>query len=129
MRRLDRGVNVETGDAGNAEIQDFGLTILRDEDVRGFQITMNDAAIVRMLYGIADRDQQLEATGNVKRVRLNVLGDRWSADELHYEMRGRHAIAEMERQDLGDSWVLEPAQHISLTCETFQQLRVPKTAT
>jgi hypothetical protein len=56
---------------GQTEIDNLDLARLRDQDIRGFQIAMNDVALVRM--GESARDLHGHAQGDISRRRL--MGD------------------------------------------------------
>ena len=47
-------VRVAVGEARDAEIEDLGLAALVDQDVAGLQVAVDEAALVRVLYGVAD---------------------------------------------------------------------------
>ena len=47
-------------DAGDAEINDLGVSCLVDEDVGGLEIGVDDEVLVCVLYGIADGDHLLD---------------------------------------------------------------------
>ena len=51
------------GRFGDAEVNDFGhrhAVVQGDEDVRGFDVAMDDALLVSVLDGVADLDEQFE---------------------------------------------------------------------
>jgi hypothetical protein len=49
---------------GDAEVNDFGYgcaIVYGNEDVRGFEIAVDDAFLVRVLDGLADLDEKFKA--------------------------------------------------------------------
>ena len=50
------------GGFGDAEVDDPGRTVFAfgDENVRGFEIAVNDALLMRVLHGMANVDEQFK---------------------------------------------------------------------
>ena len=54
----ERGVGFAFDEAGEAEIEHLGLAGLIDEDVRGLEVAVNDAALVGVRERVADLEEQ-----------------------------------------------------------------------
>ncbi len=121
-------LHVGAGRARNAEVEDLRLAAFGDEHVGRFEIAVNDAAIVGVLHSVGELDDQGGARGDRQPLRAGVIGQRWTGDELHHEMRRRRAIARVERVHLRDARVLEPAEHFRFVLEPAQDLRMTKPA-
>ena len=109
-----------------------------DEDVRGLQVAVDDAALVRVADGAADRLEEAEAIVQLRlrRVRAahvlaHVVAERLPGDQLHREevLAVRRAAGLVERGDVGMD---QPRQRLGLAAEEAQpQLveRVPRATT
>ena len=64
-----------------------------------------------------------DAIGDRQLLRARVVGHRRAGDQLHHEMRRRRAVARMERVDLRDARMLQPAEHLGLVLEPAEDLR------
>ena len=64
---LQRRLRVAVGDARHAEVEDLRLAGLVDEDVARLEIAMDQAALVRVLHGVADPGDELEPLPRVER--------------------------------------------------------------
>ena len=83
----------------DTKIDDFWdwLSILDgDENVRGFQVTVNNALLVGVLDGVAKLNKESKAFLERELVRLAVLRDPNSANQFHHEIwaasHGRPAV-------------------------------------
>ena len=45
---------IETGQSSDAEVDDAGMTIGADQQIRGLEVAVDDAAVVAMLQTVAD---------------------------------------------------------------------------
>ena len=52
--------DVRVRDARETEVEDLHLACLRDDEVRGLQVAVDDAALVRVVHGAADRVEELQ---------------------------------------------------------------------
>ena len=77
---------------GDAEVDQLRLPGRIDEDVRGLQIAVNDAALVGVVKSRGDVDEQLHATTLGRALGTHVLVQRHAADVLHRQV-GLHAAA------------------------------------
>jgi hypothetical protein len=80
--KVDAAGFVENG-FGQTEVQDVGVCVGVDEDVTGFEITVNDTALVGVMDGLADGGGELEdiAAGHVVGFDIEIEGD--AVDALH----------------------------------------------
>jgi hypothetical protein len=92
-----------------SEVEQLELTIRAHENVRRLEVAVDHKVLVRVLHGLTDVDEQLEALldGEVTGVAVRV--DRLTLDELHREVRqpvsGQSSVDEMR-----DAWMLEQRQ-------------------
>ena len=74
---------------GDAKINDLGHghpVMQRDENVGRFNVAMDDALLMRMLDGLANLDEQVQALGQGALVVFAVIGDPNAAHQLHHEV-------------------------------------------
>jgi len=105
---------------GDAEINDLGArlaVLFGDEDVRGLEVAVDDAFLMRVLDGLADLDEEREAGGQGKGVCIAVVGDARAGHVIHDEKRpaggGGPAI-----EDAGDVGMVHPGKGFPLDRET-----------
>ena len=95
--------------------------VQRDEDVRGLDVAVDDPLLMRVLDGLADLDEQVEAILCGELVLVAVLGDRNPADQFHHEVRpaglGRAGI-----EHLGDVRMVHQRQRLPLGLEAGDDL-------
>ena len=117
-------MRVAVGDPGNAKIQNLRLPALVHEDVARFQIAMNDAALVRVVNGVADLDHQLQPLPNGQMPGRGVCEERLAANEFHGKVRlwAEPPIGGGGFVDLRDPGVLEPAERQRFLFEAAKQL-------
>ena len=110
---------------GDAEIDHLhrgAVPLVGDEDIRGLQVAMDHAALMRMLHRLADLHEKLEALIDRRARRVGVSRDRRADHMLHGEERatvGREPCIE----HLGDVLVTENGQHLALDVESRQRSR------
>ena len=68
---------------GQAEVHDARLAVGGDQDVRGFQVAVDHAALVRVLHGAAHRLHELEDLHLGELVLVDVVVEAYAVDELH----------------------------------------------
>ena len=77
---------------GQPEIEDMGLTFLVHEDVGGLEISMDDAFLMCVAHGIADPDEEIGSSAEVRCPRglrpgtLLIFVQRYAVHELHGEV-------------------------------------------
>src|SRR4030095_4538784 len=92
-----------------------------NKDIRRLQITVNDALLVRVLYRVADCDEELEALGRREILLVAILRDLDPADQFHHEIRTtsrRRASVEYAR-DVG---MIHHRQRLALLLEARDHL-------
>ena len=78
------------GGFGDAEINHLGHQpsgLLADDDVGGFQIAVDDALLVGVLDGIANREKQLQPAAHAEAVVVAEIGDFLAIHQFHDEVR------------------------------------------
>ena len=114
--------HVRVRDAREAEVEDLGAGV-RDDNVRGLQVAVDDAALVRVVDGLADGDELAQALADLRRARLvaaEVLprpgGERLAENQLHREevLAVVRAARLVERRDVR---VRKPGQRLGLPPE------------
>jgi hypothetical protein len=83
-----------------------------------------------MVYRVTDSDHQLQLLPNSAAVLFCVPEQRLAPDEFHREigLRSKYAIYPAGFINLGDAWVLEPAQGDGFLLEAPEQLGIRDTA-
>src|SRR5579871_1947538 len=121
-----RGISIGIGDARHAEIEDFRISALIDKNIPGLEVAMDDAALVRMMNGIADPGHDIEALARGQETRVRVGDQRFPANELHGEIRlgSPSAVGGAGLIDLGDPWMLQAAQRVRFDFEAPKQLGI-----
>src|SRR5262249_50433648 len=79
------GLSVEIRQAGHAEVEDFRLAQLIDENVARFEVAVDDALRVRKMNRIAYGGEQLEALPRAQPPALCELGNGLTANKFHRE--------------------------------------------
>ena len=75
---------------GDAEINHLGhghVVVLGDQNIRRFDVAMNDALLMRVLDGLANLDEQFEPLVGGEIVLVAVIGDLDPAHQFHDEER------------------------------------------
>jgi hypothetical protein len=60
------GESFAIGDFGEAEVEDFGMAALGDENVGGFDVAMNDAFGVGSIEGIGNLDGEIKFSRSMR---------------------------------------------------------------
>ena len=68
---------------GQAEVEDLDLALGRDLDVRGLQVPVDDALLVRHLERLGDLRRDAQRVGDGERPGRKALRERFAGDELH----------------------------------------------
>ena len=71
----------------HAEVEEPHLPGVGHQNVRGLEIAMNDVALVRVLHGREDLQEQLQALGDPEPVRVAPVGQRLALHVLHRQIR------------------------------------------
>ena len=118
--RLPRRLRVTVGEPGDAEVQNLRLAVFADQNVRRFQITMDQPALVRMLHRIADSRHQLQPLLHVELMRVAIFQQGLPPHQLHRKKRlspeGRLGRARVV--NLRNPRMLQASQSLCLVLET-----------
>jgi hypothetical protein len=106
---------LSTGLPREAEVQNLDRAVGPDLDVRGLEVPMNDALLVRRFECIGDRCHEPQDLGHCHRSAVQPLGQRLSVDEL--ENQAAHLVELLEPVDGSDVRVVECGQHAGLALE------------
>jgi hypothetical protein len=105
--------------AGDAEVDDLGgglAVIDGDEDVGGLDVAVDDAALVRVLDGLADGDEEAEAGWDVEMGGIAVLRDGDAVDELHDEVEAA-GVGGSGVERTGNEGVVHEGERLALGLE------------
>ena len=84
----------------------------------GFEIAVNDAALVRRLEAVAELRRYRQRLGGRQRARRQAIGQRRALDQLHRD--DRSAVAGFDAEDLGDVGMIERREHLCLALESTE---------
>ena len=94
-------------------------TILRNENVRGFEIAMDDALEVRIVDRLRNANHEAQAVVRGTLVRFDMPIDGLAFDQFHGE-EGLRAIARINRsgsEDLRDPRMLQPGKYLGFVAK------------
>jgi hypothetical protein len=105
----------------DAEVNDYGhprraRIVDRDEDVRRFEVPVDDAFLVGVLNGLAGLDEQVEPLARGKPVLIAEVGDLDPPNQLHDKI-GPAGLCRPSIQDLGDVRMIHHCQRLALGFE------------
>ena len=104
------------------EVQNLGVPALGDEDVRGLDVTMDDAFGVRSVERIGDLDSDGEQRLQIQRTVCRSVLQGAAVEVLHDDERLAVFFANVvDRADIG---MVEGGRGLGLTPETLQSLAV-----
>ena len=109
---------------GQAEVDDLGdglAVVEADEDVRGLQVAVDDALLMGVLDGLANRDEELEPLLDREADVVAVLGDRHAFDVFHDEVRPAF-VGHAAVKDLGDVGMVHQGEGLPLGLEPREDL-------
>ena len=88
------------------------MTCLIDNDVAGFEIPVNETALMRMMDGIADLGREFQPLARVQVVHLGVAPQGLAPDEFHREegLPPEGGLRHPRLVDLRDAGMLQEAQ-------------------
>jgi len=95
--------------------------VQRDEDVRGLEVAMNDAFLMRVLHGVANLDHEFETFAQRKLVLIAVIGDANATHQFHHEVRAS-AIGGSSVEHLRDVRMIHHRQGLALGFEARDHL-------
>src|SRR5687768_2047113 len=109
------------GDAEIDDLRDRDAVVERDEDVRGFDVAMDDSFLVRVLDGGADLDEKFQTFARGEFVLVAVFGDARAAHPFHDERRPA-IIGGAGIENLRDVWMVHHGERLSLSFEAGDDL-------
>ena len=109
-------------DAEVDDLRDRSIVLNSDQDVRRFEIAVNDALLVGMLNAIAHLQEQIDAAGDRQLVFVAVRRNAFATDILHDEirtaLRGCTGV-----EDARDGRMIHDRQRLALGFEPRDDLR------
>src|SRR6186713_2459242 len=114
MGEVDRaaGAGVVRERLGEAEVENLHLPFGGDLDVRGLEVPMDDALLVRLLQGLRDLPRDGESLVERDPASLESLRQILAGHELHDQ--GDHAIRLFQAVDRRDVWMIERGENLRL---------------
>jgi hypothetical protein len=112
------------GGLGDAEIDDFRhrhAVVQRHEDIRRFDVAVNDALLMRVLDRTADLGKEIEPSPQRESPLGTELGDAHAPDQLHDEVRAA-GVRGTRVEHLGDVRVVHQRQRLPLRLEPGDDL-------
>ena len=82
---IDRHGISQVESFGEAEVQDFDLSLRRQLHIRGLQVAMNDSALVRVLETLAKLPGDRQRFVDRYRTARNTIGQRLPLDQFHHQ--------------------------------------------
>jgi hypothetical protein len=107
---------------GQSEIEHFDRSGLRDLDVRGLQIAVDDVLPVRRLERFRDLEGDANGVRQRKRTVDQALGNGRSLHELEHE--GRQAIEIFEAVDSRDVRMIQRGEDLRFPGKTHEPIRI-----
>jgi hypothetical protein len=98
------------------EIEQPRVAGLGHEDVRGFDVAMDDQLSVGVSYGFAHAGEKLEPFPETQPVGITVAGDRKAFHVLHREVR-QVVFGDATVEERSDARMAEPRQDLALLAE------------
>jgi hypothetical protein len=118
--RIDRVVGESSfRRLGDTEVNDLGhglAVVHRHEDVRGLDVAVDDALLVRVLDGLANLDEQSEPGRGAEVVLIAVVRDGNPAHQFHHEV-GSPEFRRPGIEHLGDVGMVHQRQRLPLGLE------------
>ena len=98
------------------------MAAIRDEDVRGLDVPVNDPFDVRSIQAICNLDRQIQDLVRVQRLAQDALLQRLPLQQLHRdEVLAFVLVDVIDRADVG---VIERRSRLGLALESFQGVAV-----
>ena len=75
---------------GHAKVDHLGhrpTVVLGDQHIRRLDIAVDDALLMSVLDGMADRQEQFQSFAGIQAIFVAVAGDRLALDQFHDEVR------------------------------------------
>ncbi len=109
---------------GDAEVDDLRhrvAVLLRHQDVRGFEVAVDDSFLMGVLHRLAELDEELDALAMHQAEPVAVLVDAETPHQLHHEVRSA-VVGDPGVQDLGDARMIHHREGLSLGFESRDHL-------
>ena len=118
-------LGIAIGHPRQPEIQDLRLAVLVDQDIAGFQIAVDDAALMGVLNGFTDLNHQGQPLARVQVPCIGIFAQGLAVDDLHGEERlePEPGIGRAGLIDLGDARMLEAAERLGFLLEAAKKFR------
>ena len=104
------------------EVEDLHPPVVRDHDVGGFEVPVDDAPIVSRREGVGHGNTDLEDSGQRHALVGADLIETPAFDELHRQEVD--AAVFLNREQGHDVWVIEPGDGLRLALEPRETLRI-----
>ena len=124
-RGVGNGVAADGSGAGNfgeAEVENFRVAALGDEDVGGLDIAVNDAGVVSGVEGVGAVDADFEEAFEFERVRGDDVLERGAVEKFHGDEGAAVVFADVV--DGADVGMVQRGGGTRFTFESFERLRV-----
>ena len=102
----------------NPEVEDFDRAVVRDQDIFGFDVAVDDEPLMRVRDARAHLQQQREPGVETQLTIRTIACDRYAVDILHHEVRksGRGGATIEEASDVR---VIQPREELTLLLKAF----------
>ena len=108
-------------DARDAEIADLDAPVVVDQDVRGLDVAVHDALLVRVAQPVEELADHLpDLLQREVRLLLHVLEQRLAVHQLHHDVGDLVVLAVVV--DRGDARMGQPADRLRLVAEARQRV-------
>src|SRR5579883_757612 len=107
-----------THDFGNAEIQQFGHAVRRDQNIARLQVAMNDQVLMSIVDRRTDGSEQLQAAGDVERVLVAMSINGRALYQLHDNV-GNAIVGGATIQQASNVRVVETGQDLALIAKAL----------
>jgi hypothetical protein len=106
---------------GDAEIEQLGHAVARNQDVRRLQVAMHNQVLMRGIDRRADGGEQLETFVDGELIAIAIDIDRLAVDVLHDDVR-RAVSRRTAVQELGDIRMIERGEDLALDPQALLHL-------
>jgi hypothetical protein len=119
-------IGLASDQPGEPEVEDPQTALLVDDDIRRFQVAMDDSLLVGVGDGAAYLEKQIETFLARHVVFLDIRVQRDAIDQLHREVV-ESLLGAARLVDRGDSGMLQLGQRFALAPEVLDELVARKT--
>ena len=114
----------DLGELGQAEVEDLDAPVLRDEEVLGLQVPVDDPLLVRGGEAVRDLHRIVDRLARRKPATREHRAQRLALEQLLDDVRGVVASVRSDVVDRGDVRVIEHARGFRLLLEAAQAVRI-----